>query len=316
MTNTSYFAFARHALVAGLKHLHVQPGDEVAIPELICRDVLSSVHAVGAIPRFYPVDRNLRPIGLGEASEAQFVLAVNYFGFPQQLGEFTQHWPKAVLIEDNAHGYLSKDVDGRRLGSRTVVGITSFRKTIRVPDGASLTTINSVDNELVLQPVERRPSLAYRLRVGAANTERATNLPLQKVSRSTTRLFRRLLTGTALPASTEASEFNLPEPIAMSTYALTQLSLVDEETEVQRRRQLFRKFANEFSKEFGVPVFPHLPDQCSPYGYPFYSSKISPSLLRLAHQHHCEVIRWPDLPSAVGVPSDHFYRQLHVVNFL
>ena len=316
MTNTSYFAFARHALVAGLKHLHVRPGDDVAIPELICRDVLSSVRAVGAIPHFYPVDRNLRPIGSGEASEAQFVLAVNYFGFPQQLSEFAQHWPKAVLIEDNAHGFLSKDVDGRRLGSRTAVGITSFRKTIRVPDGAFLTTINSVDSELAIQPVERRPSLAYRLRVGAANTERATNLPLQNVSRSTTRLFRRLLTGTALPASTEASEFNLPEPIAMSTYALSRLSFVDEETEVQRRRQLYRLFEKEFSTAFGIPVFAQLPDQCSPYGYPFYSPNISPSLHRLAQQNHCEVIRWPELPSAVNVPSDHFYRQLHVVNFL
>jgi hypothetical protein len=102
----------------------------------------------------------------------------------------------------------------------------------------------------------------------------------------------------------------------MSTYALTQLSLVNEQTEVQRRRQLYQKIANEFLPEFGVPVFPQLPDQCSPYGYPFYSSNISSSLLRLAKEHHCEVIHWPDLPSAVSVPSDHFYRQLHVVNFL
>lgn len=52
--NTSYFAFARYALVAGLRHLQVEAGDEVAVPELICRDVLSSINSVGAVPRFLP----------------------------------------------------------------------------------------------------------------------------------------------------------------------------------------------------------------------------------------------------------------------
>ncbi len=68
------------------------------------------------------------------------VIAVNYFGFPQDLEIFSEYCHKfsVKLIEDNAHGYLSANVDGVLLGNRAPLGITSIRKTIRIPDGARL----------------------------------------------------------------------------------------------------------------------------------------------------------------------------------
>ena len=98
MTTGSYFAFARHALVAGLQHLGIQPGDEIGIPELICRDVLASIAEVGAKAQFYPVDQALRPTGCGTAGSARAVLMVNYFGFPQQIADFTGLWPQTPLF--------------------------------------------------------------------------------------------------------------------------------------------------------------------------------------------------------------------------
>ena len=313
--NTSYFAFARHALVAGLRHLQVEAGDEVAVPELICRDVLSSINSVGAVPRYYPVGSDLRPTSVGNTQSARFVIAVNYFGFPQDLRSFQSLWPDACLIEDNAHGYLSADEDGNPLGSRASVGITSFRKTLRVPDGAILDTASPLDQALLTPACNRSPGLAFQVRSLLAVTERVTQIPTQQMSRAAIRLCRRLLTGSSLPTSSTDSEITLPCPTAVSEYSLQRLHEVEFDKEVIRRRNLYTYFESNFRDEYGQPVFPCLPKNCSPYGFPFYSDHIPRQFIRIAARRHCEIISWPDLPEAVSVSNEHVYRRLRVVNF-
>ncbi len=135
-----YYAYARQALVEALRLANVLAGDEVLVPALICKDVLSSIHTVGANPVFYQVDKTLAPVSLPHTPLIKAVIAVNYFGFPQDLEIFSEYCHKfsVKLIEDNAHGYLSANVDGVLLGNRAPLGITSIRKTIRIPDGARL----------------------------------------------------------------------------------------------------------------------------------------------------------------------------------
>jgi hypothetical protein len=316
MATRAYFAFARHALVAGLRHIGIQPGDEIGVPEVICRDVLSSLHAVDAIPRFFPVDEDLRPAGCGSANQARAVLMVNYFGFPQRISDFSGLWPEATLIEDNAHGFLSEDSHGIQLGSRTEVGITSFRKSIRVPNGAFLSTQTDLDSALHAPMSTERPSAGFILRSLTANFERKTNLPLQQLSRFAVRSIRKFRTGSALPPSSNISESELPSTKSMSQQTLKKLMALNEEGEIARRRNLFTEFAFAAKSLEVKPVFNALPTGCAPYGFPFFSSKVPETMMRVARQHHCEVISWPDLPSGVSVPQDHFYRQLYVVNFL
>ena len=88
MTAIRYFSLARHALVEALRVINIQPGDAVAIPALICRDVLGSLATVGARPVFYHVDEMLKPMDFPYDSGVCAIIAVNYFGFAQNLDPF------------------------------------------------------------------------------------------------------------------------------------------------------------------------------------------------------------------------------------
>lgn len=316
MSTNTYFAYARHALVAGFRHLGIKSGDEIAVPELICRDVLASISTIGAVPRFYPVDQQLRPASRGQAESPSAVLMVNYFGFPQDISDFENLWPNAPIVEDNAHGYLSKDSDGANLGARTPVGVTSIRKTIFLPEGAVLSTKNPLDTLLVEPPDERRPSLSFRIRRSTAICERSSGLPTQQISRALIRGLRILQSGSALPKSNADTETALPAQKSISKWSLNHIESLDCEKEVERRRNLFAEVAAFAWSESVQPVFGSLPSGCSPYGFAFYGSEVPNSLQRLVRRLHCEIITWPDLPSSIVVAPDHHYRRLKVVNFL
>lgn len=315
MTNVS-FAFARHALVAALQHLGARSGDLVAVPEFICRDVLASLHHVGVQPHFYPVGRDLRPRDLSIENSIRFVLMVNYFGFPQDVAEFRAKWPRAQIIEDNAHGYLSRDAEGIELGTRTEAGITSCRKTISLPDGALLHTLRAPNENSAYLLASRRPPIGFTIRRTSSRLERSTGIPFNFALRTLLRAIRKARTGSALPQSDESSETELPADVYMSRQASRILSSIDTVHEVQRRRDLFRRCAEFASKEGVEAVFSELPIGCSPYGFPFVSQGPIEAVVQFARRQHCEVITWPDLPSAVAVPADHFYRQVRVINFL
>ncbi|NBY56886.1 MAG: hypothetical protein EBQ57_00865 [Actinobacteria bacterium] len=136
-SNRLYYAYARHALVTALKLVRVQEGSSVLVPDFICRDVLASLHAVGSKPRFYTIGDDLQISTTQSLPRAAAIIVVNYFGFPADLQRVREvASSETTIIEDNAHGWLSADRDGTPLGSRTDVGVTSVRKTIRLPDGA------------------------------------------------------------------------------------------------------------------------------------------------------------------------------------
>ena len=311
-----YFAYARHALVAALNELGARPGDSIAVPELICRDVLASFHHVGVSPSFYEVNRDLQPVGPPTSDEARFVLMVNYFGFAQNIEKIQAMWPTAQIIEDNAHGFLSRDEVGRELGTRTEAGFTSCRKTLRIPDGAWLYTARGEEHVVVEESENRYISTTYRMRMVASEVERKTHLPINTALRMILRAGRRLATGSSLPKSDDLTETCLPSKVHISHSALQAIKSVDATQEVNRRRELFFESLN-FAREYGVePIYEKLPEGLSPYGFPFYSPLPKTPMTRFALRHHCEVISWPDLPSAVVVPDEHHYRQLRVVNFL
>lgn len=316
MPLTATFAYARHALVAALRHLGARPGDVVALPEFICRDVLASLHHVGVRPHYYPIGRDLRPLDSSIDKTTRFVLMVNYFGFPQNVSEFRMKWPNAQIIEDNAHGYLGRDEFGIDLGSRTEAGITSCRKTIMLPDGALL-RIASDGDQLISDTIDARtPPLSFRIRSLSSRLERASDIPINFALRTMLRAIRKGWTGSSLPRSDDRSETELPKDVYMSRLASKILGNVDRDREVERRRRLFREFLSFASDHNVRSVFNELPAGCAPYGFPFFAESSIPSLEQFARRQHCEVIRWPDLPRAVSVSADHYYRLVHVVNFL
>jgi hypothetical protein len=316
MTNRQYFAFARHALVGALRELNARSGDSIAVPELICRDVLASFHHVGVKPAFYPVARDLTPTADASDKEATFVLMVNYFGFPQKVETFRTLWPNSPIVEDNAHGFLSRSPSNQELGTRTEAGITSCRKTLRIPDGAWMYSAKGSATSDHSMVVDRPTPLGFTTRTMAARIERSTGLPVNTALRTTIRICRQILTGSTLPQSQELSEFELPDIVQISQKSFDAITNVDATREVSRRRELFMA-ALEFATMRGIePIYSSLPEGTSPYGFPFYSSHPVTAMSKFARRHHCEVINWPDLPTAVSVAASHHYRQLRIVNFL
>jgi len=146
-----YYSLARYALLDALRIIKVRAGEKILVPRFICRDVLAPIHMLGAIPLFYEVHKDLSPVGFPTSQGVKAVLAVHYFGFPQNLDPFREYCQKsgAVLIEDNAHGLLSRNADGKLLGTLGDFGICSMRKTLVMPNGGMLLINNPVYQPIV-----------------------------------------------------------------------------------------------------------------------------------------------------------------------
>jgi hypothetical protein len=296
------------------------------VPALICKDVLSSIHTVGAKPVFYQVDKTLAPVSLPHSSLIKSVVAVNYFGFAQDLEPFSEYCKKFTvkLIEDNAHGYLSANIDGVLLGNRAPLGITSIRKTMRIPDGARLHISDKQMSELLpdqLQPQlplnEKPLGMRYVLQQKFSKVERLTRLPLLRWARSIVRLRRFLLTGEFVATSTTLAETEVVLPVGPRESSMKKIHKLDEQAEVKRRTELYSRVSFALDKSKITPVHGRLPENCTPYGFPFFgNTDEAKDVQRIVNRFGVEVIRWPDLPEAVMVDAPDHYSNLWLVNFL
>ena len=318
---TRYYSLARWALVDALRACDVGAGDRVLVPALICREVLASIHHLGATAAFYPVSPQLcAAFGSSVPGDAKAVLTVNYFGFPQPLDVFRRYCERtgAALIEDNAHGLLSRDDEGRLLGSRGDAAIFSFRKTIAVPGGGAL-VLNGGRTLPAASTLSPGGSPGVRYRVKQAVRRAAERLgPVASLrSIAAARRLRGAITGHSLPSSPPDAETRIPA--APSPPALIQrpLAVAEPALEAQRRRALFALAGRIVAAVGARPVFPHLPQHVVPYGFPILASPAQVQGLT-AHlaRHGLPLAQWPDLPLATASSAPEHYRQLLVVPFL
>ena len=327
-TNTSnnscvrFYSFARQALVEALKLAHVGTGDYVLIPSLICRDVIASIHTVGATPIFYEVDAKLHTVRFPSDIAVKAIIFVNYFGFAQDVEIFERESLRtgAVLIEDNAHGYLSSDVEGKMLGSRAPLSITSMRKTLRVSDGAEL-RINDVKQfpvaPLQLPFVQRSLGFRFRAQQIVIAVEKLLHLPLLQFSRTLLRFMRRIITGSSLPMSKDSSENEVIVSTGPRDSSMRQINALDTEREIERRRNLYLKVGKQLLPSGASPVFEIIPENCTPYGFPFLGDEsVAREVRQLTQSLGVEVIRWPELPTSVELNAPAHYTTLWLVNFL
>lgn len=316
------FSLGRHALAEALRGAGVGRGHAVLLPDFICRDVLAALHAVGAEPRWYAVGADLRPSAASSAwPDARAVLAVDYFGFPQPMGPFDDYAKRtgALVIEDNAHGLFSKDDQGRSLGARADLGIFSLRKSLPVADGAMLAV--SAESGLAGPLSPQLPEAGRGFAPAAGAKARLRGMPgigslALRAATSLTRLARRARTGHSIAPSDPASERDIPWPAAPHRGLQASLATVDVAAEIARRRMLYVE-AEAVARTQGLePVFAALPPQTCPYGFPFRATGDAPDALRRwSAARGLSLIRWPDLPSAVGAGRESDPR-VWLVNFL
>jgi len=319
-----FFSYARYALVEALRIAGVERDNVVLVPNLICRDVFSAIDAVGATTKNYPITHSLCIDPEFRFPAARAIIVVNYFGFPADLDAFEIAGLSrdTIIIEDNAHGWLSRDHQGRLLGERTTLGITSFRKTIRTPDGAYLSWSPDIriDTQRVpAQPPcrESRIPTTYLARHWVDRFGRRTRLPLLQLARWATR-FARVLGGKSAVNDDPRLEFELPairEPHALS---LQLFGAVDQGAEIERRRARFRRCV-EIAEEHGVrPAQSDLGEAVSPQGFPFWGGTGNERAFTRAVRKAGlgDIVSWPALSARSEVPDESDLRSLKIVNFL
>ena len=292
----------------------------VMLPSFICRDVLAAINELGAKATFYDVNKKLEPIGLDGAPTSKAIIAVNYFGFPQSLEPFEKYSINsgAKIIEDNAHGFLSRDTDNQLLGQRTEYGITSFRKSVRTSDGAMLTTSHN-DTEIAPQIDFQNSAVSFRDTALSlfAKIERSTNVPVLKLTQSAVKKVRQMKTGSAMPKVDSSVEKVIPGMPNPNRSSVTKMLAVNETNEVARRRNLYNEILPVIVKLGLQPVFSTLESGTSPYGFPVYAAHDSQKqLAKLARKHRVTLMTWPDLPISVLPTAPEYYKQIWLLNFL
>ena len=320
--NIRYFGYARHALVNGFRCIGVKEGDKILVPSFICRELLSSVNSIGAEPIFYDVNRELKLLTAPEdLPEGKAIIAVNYFGFPQDLKPFAQYCSRtgAVLVEDNAHGLFSLDKEGRSLGSRGDLGIFSFRKSISLPNGAALAVNNTkyvaeLEGQIEFKKI-RCPTFIFKEIFRKL-------LPLLRVRglwhlTSVVRNIRKLKTGYKILPSNPDADKVLPPCAASSLNLMPLLNAVDVPEEILRRRELYIWLDSYLRGMSCKPVYEKLPDDVVPYCYPFYATKNQAlKINRNLSYYGLECFPWPDLPDRSRQCSFEYYKNVWAVNFL
>jgi hypothetical protein len=317
-----YYSLARHALIETLRLAGVRPGSCVLLPEYLCRDLLAPIHLLGAVPCWYPVAHDMTPAAASaDWPVAEVVLAVNYFGFPQDLRPFQAYAERtgAVVIEDNAHGYLSRDQAGQWLGCRTGLGVFSLRKTLRIPDGGALW----VGAQYAARELPAQAAFdGNGVNPAQLTKARLRGLPVvgewaYRLSTGLARMLRKWRTGSDIPAADPASEQTLPaaaNPWAGLLPALAECAVM---AEIERRRMAYVRCAAAGAQVGAVPVFAALPPHCVPYAYAFRGDAAAlAGMRRHAVSHGFDLVSWPDLPTEIVDRVPAHYRNVFLVNFL
>jgi len=125
------------------------------------------------------------------------------------------------------------------------------------------------------------------------------------------------VTGDALPVGAPDAETRIPVGPSASTILSRALTIAEPDLEVRRRRALYALAGRIIEVSGAVPVFPSLPRNVVPYGFPVFVSQAHlPGTVATVGRYGFQLSRWPDLPTAVASEAPEHYRHLMVLPFL
>ena len=319
-----FFAFARAALLCGLKMLEIEPGDNVLLPSYICDSVPGPFHYLGIGIRYYPVRENLG-VDLKDLEErintrTRALLVVNYFGFPQDyfaIRGFCEE-NRLFLVEDNAHGFLSR-VGGKLLGKFGDISICSFRKHLVIPSGATLVVnepslANRLCGFLLSRHRYREWSETVKSVVKAWDLKLSLGLVRKRVERSRSRDAGKC---NQSPSTIHSEETNVQDYLqacpAYSKYVIRRLNI---RAFVNCLRARYRAALEHIRRQGDMePIFPSLPEGVVPRAVPGISSDCESCVQRL-REKGIYATTWPRLPQAVRNDPARFpafYRRIVIV---
>ncbi|MES2831327.1 MAG: aminotransferase class I/II-fold pyridoxal phosphate-dependent enzyme [Pseudomonadota bacterium] len=133
----------RMAIGLALQQMRIAANDEILMPAYHSRSMVEPVIAMDALPVFYRIrpdtSVDLNDIASKINPRTKVLVAVNYFGFPQDLAAIRQFCDRhqLLLLEDCAHAFMGEHA-GKALGSFGDYAIASTMKFFPVVDGGCL----------------------------------------------------------------------------------------------------------------------------------------------------------------------------------
>ncbi len=312
-SNIYLYPYARYAFLEVLLKLDIK---SIYLPAFICRDMLAPINKLGLKYYFYHCDENLFPIL--EDIQCDAIIMVNYFGFENQLEPFWEYKKKynSLIIEDNAHGFLSKDSQGNLLGTRGDVGLLSIRKTMFLPNGGAL-LVNSDDLNIVkfdsADIKQTDEDVRYYQKLGLK--QKIVHKYIGIFILLLRRVLRYVKTGSTIPLPDKESEYELPSNRYLTPILKDKKINLDIELEIKRRQKLYLQ-VEQWAKKFNIePIFKYYKESV-PYEFAFIDQGNSNDFERFLLRQGFFILPWPDLPDDIVDNCPVFYKNIKVVPFL
>ncbi|MFC1979984.1 DegT/DnrJ/EryC1/StrS family aminotransferase [Chloroflexota bacterium] len=319
------YGYGRIALLDGLRILDCGEGSNVLLPSYNCRTAVEPFRELSIEPRFYTVSLNLEPdikdIKSKIDKNTKAILAINYFGFPQNIGGIQGICRKHGLyfIEDNAHGPLSQK-DCRLLGTFGDIGFSSIWKFLGVPNGAVLfinndKLISSKGNILValasqnqLPPVSKKSICTYIL------NSLLNYFELRYRFRAD--FIRDIYNKLSPKAEIDVSRLFQDCKVRMSGLSLKIAGKQNLEEVCRKRKENYIFWLGEMLGRKDVQVlFKDLSEGVCPLYFPVIVEEVESFLQEMLHKG-IPAYRWPHLPKEIGgnpeYPTANFLAE-HVV---
>ena len=307
------YPYARYAFLEALKTLDIKT---IYLPSFICRDMLAPINTLKIKYFFYEVNENLEP--MLEDIKCNAILMVDYFGFSQDFRPFEEYKKKynSIIIEDNAHGFLSKDKNGVLLGTRGDIGLLSIRKTIFLPNGGALLVNNELFKNNYFNNSEIQSSYEDVIYDKKLNLKKKI---FNKYLGITILLLRRAIrfikTGSAIPLPDRLSEEEMPSNSYLTPILKDGIISIDIEEEIQRRKEMYLKI-KEYAKKFDINPIYDLYDNAVPFEFAFIDNVNYKIFERYLYTKGFFILPWPDLPDSIVNTCPDFYKNVKVVPFL
>ncbi|MDD5005986.1 MAG: aminotransferase class V-fold PLP-dependent enzyme [Candidatus Omnitrophica bacterium] len=305
-----YFGYARTALLEGLRILGIKEGDNILIPAYICNVVLAPFNYLGIKVKYYNIDDNLIPNTqqikdlLDEKTKG--ILAVNYFGFPQQIDGILDicRNSKISFIEDNAHGFLSKN-SSTDLGTFGDISIFSFRKTLPIPNGAALVVNKKSNlNDCLYVPCNNPVIEDFKYSTKFIFTK------INDLSSYFMPKFLRMLNKKAKIYKEESAEEekNLAKYlIGYSNLSRLIMRHIDYEKFIIKKRKAYEVFLEMFlNSGEAEPIFKHLGEGVVPWVFPLKVKERELFIRNLYYNTGIKSFAWPALPEEVLSSQERF----------
>lgn len=332
----AYVTAGRIAIAQALELAGIGAGQKVLVPAYHCIVMIEPIVARGAVPVFYALREDLS-VDLDDVArkldrDTRAFIAVNYFGFPQDLSTLRAFCDRNRLcfIEDCAHSFFGS-FEGRPLGSFGHMAVASLVKFFPVRDGGCL---------VVGKEMAEHAKVVLRAQGLAANLKAAVNLVEEAVGygrlaglkpavaaaeaakrliRSAAPTARPVRDNPALERSGQIGGFDAAW-VGISATAVSRFICrsVSRQRIIERRRHNYARLVDGFSRVPGCrPIFPTLPDGIVPYMFPLWIDRLAeifPALEdRAVPMQRFGQFLWPQMDSDIcPVTARHSHHSLQL----